>query len=114
MRRQRLQTAEQAAQNQAALKAKLIGKLREIGKGEEQEADSGEDDDTGDGANGDGGGEVAKYYPPSYYANQAEYDHDLDVLNLKEDRALRKKRKKILDAFNQKRLALKEQMVNSE
>ena len=51
------------------------------------------------------------YYPPSYYSKNPDAPQ-LDRIVIREDRELRRKKKEILDAFNAKRKALKQQMIS--
>ena len=51
------------------------------------------------------------YYPPGYYSKNPDAPQ-LDRIVIREDRELRRKKKEILNAFNAKRKALKQQMIS--
>lgn len=56
-------------------------------------------------------GQVVAHYPANYYAQNPDAPQ-LEAVKIREDRELRRKKKEILNAFNAKRKALKEQMIN--
>ena len=68
MRKQRVQTTHQAEKNQAALKAKLIDELNQIGGKIDEDEESEDRDPYGFEVNADG----EKFYPPSYYSKQED------------------------------------------
>lgn len=98
MRKQRLLATEQAAQNQQALKAKLIDELQKVGDAQDEHSNQEEKDE-----NAVSGTEIQPYYPPSYY----DVEESTMRIKVTEDPELRRKKKAILAAFNAKKDELK-------
>ena len=87
------------------MKAKLIDELKQIGGSMDEGGDSESED-----KRGELDSQVDAYYPPNYYLRNPEAPQ-LEAVKIREDRELRRKKKEILNAFNAKRKALKQQMV---
>ena len=86
------------------MRAKLIDEFKQIG-GKLNEEENGDEGGDGDADSGNGTA-VQPYYPPGFYSNAG----DQNSFVIKEDKAIRRKKKQILDSFNQRRLELKQRM----
>ena len=97
--RQRQELTKTASHNQAALKAKLIEHLKDMGDDELVSDEESLDKDEAQ--------QVAPCYPAKYFSKEEK----LGLIKLREDRDIIKRKKKIIDSFNERKAALKQNLA---